>query len=292
MQIKLKYGNSSAEIGSLGAQLESWKHGGREYIWQRDPAVWASSCPILFPVVGSTVDDSVKINGKPCGIKKHGFTRKMEFTLGKHGDDFAELLLSDTPETYAVYPFHFTLHVTFVLESDKISTVLLVENRDTKPMPFCIGGHPGFALPFGSGECFEDNEIIFEKKEDGINALAPNGYIITGTEKLAEFADGVTLPLTHSLFDERDALIFTAPKSRSVRLVSRKTGKGIRFDFPKFSALGIWSKPKANADYVCLEPWCGIPALEGESGNMEDKPYVQIIEPETSARFVYSASAI
>ncbi|MDD2647940.1 MAG: aldose 1-epimerase family protein [Eubacteriales bacterium] len=292
MQIKITHNGSSAEICSVGAQLQSWKHGGREYIWQREESVWTSSCPILFPVVGSTVDDTVKIGGKPYGIKKHGFTRAMDFSLGKHGDDFAELLLSDTPETYAVYPFHFTLHVTFVIEDGKISTVLLVENRDDKPMPFCLGGHPGFALPFEDGEGFEDNDIVFEQHEDGINSLAPNGYIITGTEKLSEMEDGRVLPLKYSLFDERDALIFASLKSRSVRLVSRNTGRGIRFDFPKFSVLGIWSKPKANADYVCLEPWCGIPAVKGESGSMEDKPYVQIIPPDTCARFAFSASAV
>ena len=88
------------------------------------------------------------------------------------------------------------------------------------------------------------------------------------------------LPLRHELFDERDALLFTELKSRSVKLVHRDSGKGLNFEFPKMEVLAVWSKPHANADYVCLEPWHGIPECVGESGNMEDKPFVTLLAPE------------
>lgn len=49
------------------------------------------------------------------------------------------------------------------------------------------------------------------------------------------------LPLRHELFDERDALIFPVLKSRSVSLVHKNTGKGLRMDFPRMEVLAVWT---------------------------------------------------
>ena len=101
----------------------------------------------------------------------------------------------------------------------------------------------------------------------------------TGEEKLKELQDGRVLPLSHALFDERDALVFAGLNSRSVDLVHRESGHGLRFDFPKMEVLAVWSMPKKNADYVCLEPWHGIPGRVQDSDNFEDKPYVTLLDP-------------
>jgi len=39
-------------------------------------------------------------------------------------------------------------------------------------------------------------------------------------------------------------------------LLSDKTTHGLEFDFNGFPYLGIWAAK--NADFVCIEPWCGI----------------------------------
>ena len=66
---------------------------------------------------------------------------------------------------------------------------------------------------------------------------------------------------------------------RSVDLVNRNSGHGLRFDFPKMEVLAVWSMPNANADYVCLEPWHGMPGRAQDSDNFEDKPYVTLLAP-------------
>lgn len=289
----LKCGKATAKVQSIGGELASYvAANGREYIWSGDPAIWASHSPVLFPVVGSTINDKIKIDGKEYGIKKHGFTRKSEFQLGKHGDDFVEYTLSSNPELYKQYPFDFTLHVTHTIRENGFQTVFLVENKSNKRMPMCIGGHPGFNCPIYDGDSFEDYEVKFEHVEHIENTLAPNGGCITGTEKLAEFTDTDTLHLKHDLFDPRDALIFASPKSRVVKLINSKTKKGLELDFHKFDALGIWTAPNKNAPYVCLEPWCGVPAHHDETGNFEDKPYVKILEPGTSFKVGFNMTVI
>ncbi|WP_101908672.1 aldose 1-epimerase family protein [Marasmitruncus massiliensis] len=292
-QYQLKYGKATAAVNSIGGELASYvAANGREYIWGGDPAVWASHSPVLFPVVGTTIDGKVKIAGKEYDIQKHGFTRKLEFQPGKHGEDFVEYTLSSNPDLLKQYPFEFTLHVTHTICEDGFRTDFLVENQSDRRMPMCIGGHPGFNCPIRDGEFFEDYVLKFECVEHTENTLAPNGGCITGTEWLPEFTDTDTLALKHSLFDPRDALIFAGPKSRVVKLINAKTGKGLEFDFHKFDALGIWSAPNKNAPYVCLEPWCGLPAYQGETGNFEDKPYVRILEPGTSFQVGYSMKVI
>jgi len=292
-QYQLKYGKATAVVNSLGGELASYvAPNGREYMWIGEKDVWGSHSPVLFPVVGTTIDGKVKIEGTEYTIPKHGFTRKLEFTLGKHGEDFVEYTLSSTPELLAQYPFDFVLHITHAISEEGFSTTFLVENKSGRRMPMCIGGHPGFSCPIYDGEKFEDYELKFECVEHLENTLAPNGGCITGTEKLAEFTDTDTLHLKHELFDPRDALILAAPKSRKVKLINSNTGKGLEFDFNKFDALGIWTAPNKNAPYVCLEPWCGLPAYHDETGHFEDKPYVKFIEPGESFRVGYSMKVI
>ncbi len=278
--ICLSYGGCRAEIQQSGAQIASFKGAdGREVIWQADPSVWGQHAPVLFPVCGSVKDNKIKIGGITYPMSKHGFTRNAPFEVAKLGEDFVELTLTPTGEIRAMYPFDFVFHVTYTLFAGGYTTTFLVENRDEKPMPFCVGGHPGFVCPMEEGASFEDYQLVFDEVEDGRNSLAPGGGLIDGDEYLPGFRNERVLPLHHDLFDQRDALLFCGLKSRGVNLVNRHSGKGLRFVFPKFEVLAVWTKPGAGADYLCLEPWHGMPECVGESGNMEDKPYVTILAP-------------
>ncbi len=291
-QYELRYKKTVAKVKSLGGEFCSFvPENGKEYIWQGDPSVWVGHSPILFPVVGSTVDNTVKIGSVPYPQKKHGSIRKREWKVGKRGEDFIEMVFESDEETKKEFPFDYAAHIVHTISENSFSTNFVIENKTDQVMPVCIGGHPGFNIPLYEGEAYTDYALKFECVEDGKNSLAPNGYIITGTEYIDGFKNSDTLPLNHGLFDDRDALIFADIRSRSVKVVN-KAGKGIRFDYPKFDALGVWSAPGKNANYVCLEPWCGLPAIEGESGNMEDKPYVKFIKPHESFKVGYTMTIL
>lgn len=77
------------------------------------------------------------------------------------------------------------------------------------------------------------------------------------------------LTLNHGLF-RGDALVFDALKSRSVRLYSTKSGRGVSLDFDGFDYLGIWS-PSLDAPFVCLEPWTGMATRASEDDVFEHK---------------------
>lgn len=289
----LKYGKAQAKVNSIGGELVSYvAANGKEYIWGGDPAVWSGHAPVLFPVIGTTIDGKVKIGGDTYEIPKHGLVRKLEFQLGKHGEDFVEYTISPDANMKKQYPFDFTLHVAHSITETGFKTVFLAENRSDRAMPFCVGGHPAFVCPLNSGETFEDYILKFERPEHVATQILSSQGVITGQELLPEFTDTDTLKMHHRYFDERDTLIFDNLKSRSVKLVNAKTGKGIRFSFRKSDCLAIWSAPGKNADYVCLEPWCGLPAVQGESGNLEDKPHARVLEPGMSFRMGYAMDVI
>ena len=275
--IDLKYHDTTARIQTKGAQIASFRGpDGREVIWQADPAVWAQHAPVLFPVCGSVRNGKIRIAGEEYPMTKHGFTREPDFAVSHLGEDFVDLVLTDSEETRRMYPFSYAFHVTYRLFDAGYTTTFLIENRSDRPMPCCVGGHPAFNVPMEPGAAYEDYRLIFAQEEDGINSLAPGGYLLDGEEKLTELESGRILPLSHALFDSRDALVFAAPRSRSVDLVHRVSGHGLRFDFPKME---VWSMPNKSAPYVCLEPWHGLPGRAQDSDNFEDKPYVTILPP-------------
>lgn len=290
--IKLTCGGAAAEIQPRGAQIASFKTAsGREVIWQADPNVWAQHAPVLFPVCGSVKDNQISIDGRMYPMTKHGFTRNPEFQVAKQGDDFVELILTPTEESKPMYPFDFVLHVTYTLQENGFTTTFLVENRSDKVMPFCVGGHPGFVCPMENGADFSDYCLVFPQVENGVNSLAPGGYLIDGSEQLP-LQDGTTLPLNYELFDQRDALFFTQLKSRSVNLVHKDSGKGIHFTFPKMEVLAVWTKPGAHAPYLCLEPWHGMPGQVTESGRFEDKPFATHLQPGRCYKAWFTATVI
>lgn len=289
--ITLKYGMTSAVIMTNGAQMISFKgSNGREVIWQADPNVWASYSPVLFPVCGIAKDEKVIIDGVTYPMAKHGFARYPEFAVEKVGDDFVDLVLKPSEESKRQYPFDFVFHVVFTIRENGFRTDFIVENKSDRVMPFCVGGHPAFIVPMEDGAVFEDYRVVFPRKEAGRSLLVSQGLICG--EEIIPLENGTTLALKHDWFDTRDTLIFDNANSRSVDLVHKSSGKGLRISYPKMEVLAIWSMPNKNADYVCLEPWHGTPGLVNESGRFEDKPYATLLQPGMSHQCGYDVQLI
>ncbi len=282
MLLTLTYGNTSAKIDTRGGQIVSFKGAkGRETIWQADPAVWDQHAPLLFPICGAPKDGKVEIEGKSYAMPKHGFTRaNPEMQIAAQGPDYVDLVLTDNEETRKVYPFAFAFHVTYSLFENGFRTQFVIENRDTRVMPMCVGGHPAFNCPMEDNASFDDYDVIFEENEDGCVdcVCVADGGVLDGTEILP-FMHGNVLPLNHDEIDKRDSLLFSNLKSRWVRLVNRKTGYGLTLSFPKMEALAVWSPTRKFADFICLEPWHGMPAYKSESGKFEDKKFVTMLKP-------------
>ena len=60
----------------------------------------------------------------------------------------------------------------------------------------------------------------------------------------------------------------------------------LKVNFNGFPYLGIWSAK--DADFVCIEPWCGIADSVNATGNLEDKEGINILTPDQSFERTWS----
>lgn len=240
----------TAQIDEVGAELKSAVCDGREYIYDGKSPYWAGSAPLMFPICSGLKDDTYYYEGKAYTLGKHGFARMSRFTVESQAADTATFLLTDSPETLAVYPFRFELRVNFSLSGREIRVTYRVTNPDTaRPLYFSIGAHEAYACPEG----IEEYEVRFPHPETLVSTQLEGNQLGYTTVPITENSD--VLPLKESYFAV-DALVFTDLKARSAVLHHRPTGREVRVDFDGFDYFLVWQKP--GAPYICLEPWCGI----------------------------------
>lgn len=243
------------EVSALGAELQSITHkrNGVEYMWNADPAYWAKRSPVLFPIVGALKDNTYIYDGKAYQMSRHGFAREMEFEQYQQSGHTLIFKLNSNEATLAKYPFPFELFIEYAIAGKVLSVSYRVVNNGEIPMFFSIGGHPAFKVPVFEGDHYDDYILQFNQVENAGRWLLDNGLLETGTVPLLEDTD--ELPLRKELFKD-DAVVLKQLNSTKVRLVHAHSGKGFEFDFNGFPYLGIWAAKDAN--FVCLEPWCGI----------------------------------
>ena len=256
-------------ILSKGAELRSvfHKQNGLEYMWDANPEFWAKTSPVLFPIVGQLKNNSYKYGGKEYHLSRHGFAREKEFVVTEQSATSLKLTLESSEETLAVYPFQFLFSITYTLDDDELTVRYQVQNSGEKEMLFSVGGHPAFKLPLVEGTTYNDYKLTFNHEETaGRWPITTEGTIDSTPESLLN--QTTVLPITKDLF-KKDAVVLKHLNSDEVTLGSDKTSHGLRFSFQGFPYLGLWAAP--GADFVCIEPWCGIADSVSTDGELAHK---------------------
>lgn len=246
----------SISIHPKGAELQSIYHKGHrtEYMWGGDPAFWGKHSPLLFPIVGTLKDNTYYYNGKPYELSRHGFARDREFSVERQSADAITFLLRSDEASLNVYPFIFELRVSYRIDAGLLTTTYEVTNPGKTPLYFSVGGHPAFKVPLAENTAYSDYYLEFGATEQAPRwPISKDGLI--EREPLPLLNGGRKLPLTKELF-AKDALVFKGLHSTSVALRSDRTQRGLTLQFPGYPFLGIWAA--SGADFVCIEPWCGI----------------------------------
>ena len=101
---------------------------------------------------------------------------------------------------------------------------------------------------------------------------------------------GKQIALQHSLF-YKDALVFDNLKSRSVKLYSQKSGRGVKMDFAGFDYFGVWSAVN-DAPYVCLEPWTGCATCTDEDDVLANKRGMCMLQVGNERRSAFSVTLL
>ena len=258
-----------AVIQAKGAELTSLvdKSTGLEYIWNGDPAFWAKHSPVLFPIVGQLKSNTYIHNGQSYQLPRHGFARERQFVVEEQQADSITFLLSDDEETKNVYPFSFEFRIKYTVVDNALAVAYEVKNLGEDDMYFSIGAHPAFKVPLENGLNYTDYYLAFDKTETAPRwIVSPDGLIENSSQPLLN--NSSKLPLTKELF-YKDAVVFKNLASSTISLKSDSASHGLKLFFPGFPFMGIWAAK--NADFVCIEPWCGIADSVGTSQQLSQK---------------------
>ena len=281
----LKCGNCVGEVSTKGAEMVAFRKNGNDALWQGDPEIWDEHSPLLFPFCCLLKDNKVLIEGKQYAMGAHGFIRFMEFEVECATDTHIELVARSNKETLKMYPYEFVMRVTHDVNESGFSTEFKVQNPSDREIKYCIGAHPGFYT--GS---IEDWQLVFDKPVDQtLYYTTPERYMdlsLVHSRRLT-----TVFELRYEDF-AKNAFMALEPDFNSVRLVNKHTGKGYEFSFNNFSVFAMWTSSERNCPYICLEPWNGVPAFVDESGNFEDKPYLQTLAPNEERAVSYSVKLI
>jgi len=234
------------EISTAGAEITSMINliNNDQLLWNGDKTYWGGRNPILFPVVGSTYDKQLHINGKAYPIGNHGLARHMEFTVVQH--DTSQLVLRTTSNAWSLtqYPYEFTLQVTYQLKGRNLQIGYLITNHSTAVMPFTFGLHPAFALR----EADEEQAKVKWPLKENLKQIKLDA-------SMSDIFPIQSLSINKSVFMNENTLIYQGMMSDYVEFFNGKST--IEVGIAGFPFLAFWRGNQAP--FICIEPWLSIP---------------------------------
>lgn len=257
------------EVSQHGAELQSLRRAGREYLWQGDPAYWGRRAPILFPSVGRPFEDTVRFGGKAFTMKQHGFARDAEFVPSERG-------LRMTGE-HPNYPYQFDLYANYVAQGDSLHCRWSVVSRQEAPMFFQIGAHPAFLLPdYKADDPVHGYFLLLDAAGKEVRPMVTT-QVVHGVGSRAFLPEPKRIesriPITADTF-LNDAILIENGQVASVALLDKSGARVLTVHCPQAQAYGLWAPVKPGCPFVCIEPWCGIADRDGFKGDFSEKDFV------------------
>ena len=227
---------------SRGGMMKGFSVAGREIFFLNEATFQDSAQnvrggnPILFPSPGKLVGDTWSWHGRSGTLSQHGFARSLswdEQQRAEANDARVTLRLEAHAATLAVYPFPFTVELTYALAGTRLLIEQRVRNEGTEPMPFGFGFHPYFLVPQG------------EKARVRIPTAATGVFDNVIGARVSFHAPDLTADEIdwHLLDHDAAAATMVLPDGAVVTLDGSA----------EFTHWVIWTR--RGHDFVCLEPW-------------------------------------
>lgn len=269
----------TVQIAEHGAELQSIKKDGKEYLWQGDAKFWGRRSPVLFPIVGRVWNNKYRHAGNTYEIGQHGFARDMDFKLTYKEDKRAVYWLESTPDTLGKFPFPFRLLVEYLLEENKITVKWRVENLGAMDMYFQIGAHPAFYFPEFDAATKDRGFFVFDRKSDLEYIMPTEKGCVSPERHVLKLNKEGLMPIDIHTFD-CDTYIVDNKQLKKITLLDKKKKPHISLEFNS-PLVALWSPTKTHPDcpFVCIEPWYGRCDSVGYSGELKDREWIQKLEP-------------
>lgn len=277
----------TATINEVGAELthlvDQASH--RDLIWNND--LWPKHAPVLFPAIGRSNEDSYLIDGQRYEMPQHGFVSGETFMIVDQTPTAVTLSLTANAATRVYYPFDFELQVTFTLVATGLNLTFSVQNHGQQDLSYSLGSHPAFNVPFEAGEAFTDYELVLDPAPTDLQQFeivkTPNPY--RSGKELPVTTDKGVIKLNYPMFDA-GLIILKAPNLAHLTLQSTKSKHSISLNLDDFDYVTLWTKEGAQALFLCLEPFNGLPDVAGdlrELATKEGNHHVAVGQSETMA---------
>lgn len=269
--IKITTSTFGGELNNLIGKKEN-----TEFLWSGDPTYWKYHAPILFPIVGKVREGKYTVDGKIYELSQHGLARVREFEMINKTEDSITFQLNSSEDTLKVYPYNFSLRITYKLVEAGVNVIYSVENTDNKTINFSIGAHPAFMCPIEKDETLEDYYFQLDKEETSEILLLDTSLGLFNGEREAYFDNSNIIPLAKDTF-KNDALVFDDLKSTKVTLKSKNHNKSLSMDFTGFPFMAFWAPP-TGAPFICIEPWYGHADSVDFTGDFKDKAGIETLK--------------
>lgn len=276
MEYQIANAHIALAVDELGGSMTHLCADGAEVLWQGDPTYWKGRAPHLFPIVGRLTEGRCTMEGEPCLLGLHGFFRTRPMALEDLQPDQLTLSQLWDSETLTQYPRRWRVMLRYGLCDSTVSITFRVENLDSRTMYFYYGAHPGFQVPLEPGPVFTDCFLQFDPACKPDQLTLTDQYFMSG-EAVPFPLDQGRLPLRHDLFD-RDAVILR-DTGGAVTLRAAHGRRQVTLRYPQMPYLAVWHTPRTDAPFVCLEPWCAVPARQDVVEELSEKEDITVLAP-------------
>ena len=271
----IKNDKTEVKINSLGAEVRSVIHNGKQRAWQNETGEWAGCAILLFPFTGF---NRLVYDGVDFGVQKHGFCRNEEFTLISQSENSIVFELCANDRTRAVYPYKFAFRVKYELVVDGYTVAYTIKNTSDREIPFACGGHESFALDNEVDKYF----IAFEKNENFDFLIHNDSGFLTG--EIKSLGEGQILELERKFTDNGRTVILGDINSRRVALYHKERNEKIaEILFDGFSNLLLWHPH--GSKMLCIEPWQCLPSYADEIKEFKERKGVVSLSPNREITF-------
>ncbi len=262
-------GTTAAEIvPELGAVVSSWSVAGRNgdmrvllyhrpFFWEKNVERTRGGIPFLFPVCGRMERDGVEgaymLEHRSYRMQIHGFAARMPWQVADdRNPGELTLELRQTEATMGMYPFRFSVRLTFRVDHASLVIDQCYMNTGNEPMPYYAGFHPYFLTP----------QVQAGKEKVRVDFKAVERLVYN--QKLTDIIGSAPLPgLPASVSDPdiNEMLVFTGRDCRAV--LTFEDGMGISVsasgmtDPEMFQYLQFFTIPEEP--FFCVEPWMAFP---------------------------------
>lgn len=272
------------EGGSLASIFD--KKNNKECLYQPLENSWQGQDVFIFPFIARLKDGYYLHNDKKYEMKNHGLIRYMKGEIIKGKNDIKVIFKSDE-ETLKRYPFNFEAIIDYSLKDNELIISYEIINESEEELPFGLGAHPAFMIPGkvdNHAFIMEGNSIIFESKTDLIQMkLDETGSFIIDE---INYPNNNKIDLSKDLFKKENTLILKAKDINEFKL-NKKDGSSLTLKKGEAPFIAIWSD-KVFGNYVCIEPWFGVPDFMDPIREISNKKYIEKIKPNSSFEYSYS----